>query len=56
MVPARVAQRGDEQVGANLAAADLDQPFAKIDLQLFSPGGEYSQFVGIENSLVGIPA
>ena len=36
MVPARVAQRGDEQVGANLAAADLDQPFAKIDLQLFA--------------------
>jgi hypothetical protein len=24
--------------------------------QEVSPGGEYSQFVGIENSLVGIPA
>ena len=36
MVPARVAQRGDEQVGANLAAADLDQTFAKIDLQLLA--------------------
>jgi len=25
-------------------------------LRPLSPGGEYSQFVGIENSLVGIPA
>ncbi|WGR93072.1 hypothetical protein MTX26_24630 [Bradyrhizobium sp. ISRA443] len=36
MVPARAAQRGNEQVGANLAVADLDQPFAKIDLQLLA--------------------
>jgi hypothetical protein len=26
------------------------------DQGALSPGGEYSQFVGIENSLVGIPA
>ncbi len=36
MMPARVAQRGDEQVDANLGAADLNQPFTKIDLQLLA--------------------
>lgn len=36
MVAARVAQLGDEQLGTNLAAANLNQSFAKIDLQLFA--------------------
>jgi hypothetical protein len=32
-MPARIAQRGDEQVGADFVATDLDQALTKIDLQ-----------------------
>jgi hypothetical protein len=36
VLPARIAERGDEQIRPHLAAGDLDQALAKIDLQLFA--------------------
>jgi hypothetical protein len=36
VMPARIAERGNEQIRANLAPADLDQALAKIDLELLA--------------------
>src|SRR5262245_26821621 len=36
VMPARRAERGDKQIRADLAPADLDQALAKIDLQLLT--------------------
>ena len=49
VMPARITERGNEQICAHFAAADLDQALTKIDLHLL-PGGVSNRTVARASS------